>query len=127
MKISILFVLLALTGCSENKLDEAWLSTLNSMTFFDTSNRQLVVEVNGDVKVPNSTGGYYMFIFDEAKSETEAYYRENNNSGYTGLKIQNKGLHQVGTKADTTSGASLSTKKDFVSFSKIVKTLGLTK
>lgn len=127
MKFRILFLLLLLTECSRNKVDDAWIGTLTKMVFFDKSGKQLIIEQNGDVKVPKDTGGYNIFTFDEAKSETEAYYREQDKSGYTGLKIQDKALHQVGTKADTTSGASLASKKDFVSFSKIVKTLGTTK
>lgn len=129
MKKHSLLLLLVFVSCSKNENNEKWISNLRSVSLFNKDGKLLTVEANGDVKVPKSApdSGEYIFFFDEAKTEIEAFYKENGKSGYTGLKLADGSLHQVGTKADTTSGASLSEKKDFIDFSKLIKILGSKK
>ncbi len=129
MKKITLFLLLIFVSCNKNANDEKWISNLRSVSLFNKDGKLLTIEANGDVKVPKIApdSGESIFSFDEAKTETEAFYKENGKSGYAGLKLVDGSLHQVGTKADTTSGASLSEKKDFIDFSKLIKILGSKK
>lgn len=123
----IVLLVIFTVSCTDNKVDQEWLDALHSIKFIDSNGVSVQVNSNGDVEVPKSGGGTYVFKFDEAKSEREAFYKENNKSGYTGLKIQDTALWQVGTKSDVTSGATLSQKKDFIDFSKLIKELGRKK
>ncbi|MGL4676857.1 MAG: hypothetical protein ACRCWI_04225 [Brevinema sp.] len=119
-----LLVIMLLVSCTQDERDQRWIENLNSMVFTNSSGQSLEIQANGNVVVPLENGDLYLFSFDQAKSETEAFYKENGKLGFAGLKLSNGELGQVGTKSDATSGATLSQKKDFIDFSKWVKTLG---
>ena len=124
---TLLLLLIVSVSCSKNENDEKWIANVNGVSLFTEDGKILIVEGNGNIKVPRADNSYYEYSFDEAKTETEAFYKENGKVGFSGLKLVDGSLHQVGTKSDATSGASLSEKKDFIDFSKLVKLLGSKK